>query len=67
MDVTFLPFALKYGAEIRAECFVTEFEFDSQGKIKAVVYSQNGETQKINCRTVFLCAGGYRNAAAFAD
>jgi choline dehydrogenase-like flavoprotein len=58
MDVTFLPLALKCGAEIRAECFVTEFELDSQGKIKAVVYSQNGEIKKQSCKTVFLCAGG---------
>jgi len=58
MDVTFLPLAVRYGAEIRAECFVTEFEFDSQGKIKAVVYSQNGEIKKQSCKTVFLCAGG---------
>ena len=58
MDVTFLPLAVKYGAEIRAECFVTEFEFDSEKNIKAVVYSNNGETKKLFCKTVFLCAGG---------
>ena len=57
MDVTFLPLAVQRGAEIRAECFVTEFEFDSEGKIKAVVYSQNGETKKQLCKNVFLCAG----------
>jgi len=53
-----LPLAVKYGAEIRSECFVTEFEFDSNKKIKAVVYSQNGETKKQPCKNVFLCAGG---------
>jgi len=58
MDVTFLPLAVKYGAEIRSECFVTEFEFDEHKKIKAVIYSQNGETQKQSCKNVFLCAGG---------
>ncbi|MEP6904401.1 MAG: GMC family oxidoreductase, partial [Actinomycetota bacterium] len=58
MDVTFLPLAVNYGAEIRSECFVTEFEFDSTGKIKAVVYSQNGEIKKQLCKNVFLCAGG---------
>ncbi|MEJ7862009.1 MAG: GMC family oxidoreductase [Pyrinomonadaceae bacterium] len=58
MDVTFLPLALKHGAEIRSECFVTEFEFDSNKQIKAVIYSQNGETKKQLCKTVFLCAGG---------
>ncbi|MDQ3179691.1 MAG: GMC family oxidoreductase, partial [Acidobacteriota bacterium] len=58
MDVTFLPLAVKYGAEIRSECFVTEFEFDSQRKIKAVVYSQNGKIKRQLCKNVFLCAGG---------
>ncbi|MGI8495312.1 MAG: GMC family oxidoreductase, partial [Pyrinomonadaceae bacterium] len=58
MDVTFLPLAVSHGAEIRSECFVTEFEFDSSGKIKAVVYSQNGETKRQKCKNVFLCAGG---------
>ncbi|MDQ3748141.1 MAG: GMC family oxidoreductase, partial [Acidobacteriota bacterium] len=58
MDVTFLPLAVKHGAEIRSECFVTEFEFDSNKQIKAVVYSQNGETKKQPCKNVFLCAGG---------
>ena len=62
MNVTFLPFAVNCGAEIRSECFVTEFEFDSQGKIKAVVYSQNGETKKQLCKNVFLCAGGIESA-----
>ncbi|MCA1622759.1 MAG: GMC family oxidoreductase N-terminal domain-containing protein [Acidobacteria bacterium] len=58
MDTTFLPLAVYHGAEIRSECFVTEFEFDSNGKIKAVVYSQNGEIKKQLCKNVFLCAGG---------
>ncbi len=58
MDTTFLPLAVYYGAEIRSECFVTEFEFDSSGKINAVVYSQNGEIKKQLCKNVFLCAGG---------
>ncbi len=58
MDTTFLPLAVHHGAEIRSECFVTEFEFDSTGKIKAVVYTQNGEIKKQPCKNVFLCAGG---------
>ena len=57
MDVTYLPLAVKYGAEIRSECFVTEFEYDSDKKISAVVYTQNGGTKKLKCRNVFLCAG----------
>ncbi len=62
MNVTFLPFAVHCGAEIRSECFVTEFEFDSRGKIKAVVYSNNGEIKKQLCKNVFLCAGGIESA-----
>ena len=58
MDTTFLPLAARHGAEIRSECFVTEFEFDSKGEINAVVYSNNGETKKQLCKNVFLCAGG---------
>ena len=58
MDTTFLPLAIHHGAEVRSECFVTEFEFDSTGKINAVVYSQDGETKKQLCKNVFLCAGG---------
>ena len=57
-DVTYLPLAVSYGAEIRSECFVTEFEFNQQGEINAVVYVQNGETKKQLCKNVFLCAGG---------
>ncbi len=57
MDVTFLPLAVRHGAEIRAGCFVTGFEFDQHGKINAVVYQQNGATQRQRCENVFLCAG----------
>lgn len=58
MDVTFLRLAVQNGAEIRSECFVIEFELDEHKQIKAVVYSQNGETKKQLCKNVFLCAGG---------
>jgi choline dehydrogenase-like flavoprotein len=57
MDATFIPLAIKYGAEIRAECFVTEFELDSNGKIKSVLYVQDGKTERQLCKNVFLCAG----------
>lgn len=57
MDVTFIPLAIQHGAEVRAECFVTGFERDSQGRIMDVVYEQNGQTQRQLCRNVFLCAG----------
>jgi choline dehydrogenase-like flavoprotein len=57
MDATFIPLAIKHGAEIRAECFVTEFEIDERGKIKSVVYTRDGKTERQLCRNVFLCAG----------
>ncbi|MBC7795592.1 MAG: GMC family oxidoreductase N-terminal domain-containing protein [Pyrinomonadaceae bacterium] len=57
MDTTFLPFACKNGAEIISESFVTEFEFDSNKQIKSVVYQRDGQSHKIDCDYVFLCAG----------
>ncbi|TAE25147.1 MAG: GMC family oxidoreductase [Cytophagales bacterium] len=57
MDVTFIPLAIQYGAEVRAECFVTGFERDTSGHITGVVYEQNGETKQQLTRNVFLCAG----------
>lgn len=62
MDATFIPFAIKNGAEIRSECFVTGFEFDQHKQISAVVYVQNNETKKQLCKNVFLCAGGIESA-----
>lgn len=57
MDVTFLPLALRAGAELRSECFVTELETDSAGAISGVVYTHNGNTYRQRCRNLFLCAG----------
>ena len=57
MDVTYIPLAIHFGAEIRAESFVTSFEFDASGKINAVVYERAGATEKQPCKNVFLCAG----------
>ncbi len=57
MDVTYLPAAVRAGAEIRAEAFVTDLERDGAGRITAVVYEQDGETRRQRCRAVFLCAG----------
>ena len=57
MDVTFIPLAIQHGAEVRAECFVTHFERNSQGQITSVVYEQNGQEKRQRCRAVFLCAG----------
>lgn len=57
MDVTFIPLAIANGAEVRSECFVTEFERDARGAIAAVVYVEDGVTERQRCRHVFLCAG----------
>lgn len=57
MDVTFIPLAIQHGAEVRAECLVTHFERDSQGRITGVVYVQHGVQKRQRCRHVFLCAG----------
>lgn len=57
MDVTFIPLAIKYGAEIRTQSFVTGFEKDLSGKITAVIYQTNGEEHRQLCKNVFLCAG----------
>ncbi len=57
MDVTYLPLAVARGAEIRPNSFATHFEFDSQGRVCAVVYQQDGEEKRQRCANVFLCAG----------
>lgn len=57
MDVTFIPLAVHYGAEIRPECFVTQLVKDASGKISEVIYVRNGQEERQRCRYVFLCAG----------
>jgi len=57
MDVTFIPLAVKYGADIRPNSFVTEIERDARGHVAAVVYTQNGQTHRQACRHLFLCGG----------
>lgn len=57
MDVTYIPLAIGYGAEIRPECFVTQLERDSSGQISQVVYVHDGQEYRQRCRFVFLCAG----------
>ncbi|KUG09994.1 ribonuclease BN [Solirubrum puertoriconensis] len=57
MDVTFIPLAEAYGAEVRAEAFVTEIERDAQGRVTGVVYEQHGQQMQQRCRALFLCAG----------
>ena len=43
MDVTFVPLAVKHGADILPNSFVTEIERDERGYVTGVVYTQNGE------------------------
>jgi choline dehydrogenase-like flavoprotein len=57
-DVTFLPRALKAGAEVRELSFATGFQQDTSGRLSAVVYRDaDGEERRQRCRHVFLCAG----------
>jgi choline dehydrogenase-like flavoprotein len=59
MDVTYLPAALKCGAEIREECFVHGVERDGTGRVTAVLYTDKaGLQQRQTTAHVFLCAGG---------
>jgi len=57
VDVTFIPLAVKYGADIRPNSYVTEIERNAKGEVAAVVYTQNGQTHRLACRNLFLCAG----------
>lgn len=57
MDVTFIPLAVKYGADIRPNSYVTEIERNAKGEVAAVVYTQNGQSHRLACRNLFLCAG----------
>ncbi len=57
MDVTFIPYAVTHGAEVRDGCFVTRLETDQTGKISAVIYTWAGVEQRQPCQNVFLAAG----------
>jgi choline dehydrogenase-like flavoprotein len=57
VDVTYIPLAVKYGADIRPNSYVTEIERNAQGLVSAVVYTQNEQTHRIACKHLFLCAG----------
>ncbi len=57
MDVTYIPLAIHYGAEVRAESFVTSFEFNPAGRITAVIYQHDGREHRQKCHHVFLCGG----------
>ncbi len=62
MDVTYIPLAMHYGAEIRPESFVTQLIKNDAGKISEVVYIRNGQEERQRCRYVFLCAGTIETA-----
>ncbi|WP_461103181.1 GMC family oxidoreductase [Spirosoma koreense] len=62
MDVTYIPLALRHGAEIRTGSFVTELPRDQSGRIREVVYIRNGQEERQRCRFVFLCAGTIETA-----
>ncbi len=57
MDVTYIPLAIKYGAEVRSKSFVTTFDTTSTGAISSVVYTHQGVEYRQKCKNVFLCAG----------
>ncbi len=57
MDVTFIPLAVKHGADIRPNSYVTEIERNERGHVAAVVYTQNGEPHRLACKSLFLCGG----------
>jgi choline dehydrogenase-like flavoprotein len=62
MDVTYLPWAVRRGAEIRPRCFVHGFERDESGRVCAVNYTDtsnhpDGIERSQRCKAVFLCAG----------
>jgi choline dehydrogenase-like flavoprotein len=58
MDVTFIPYALHYGAEVRPECFVTGMEISKFNNVTGVIYRKHGKEERQRCKHVFLCAGG---------
>jgi choline dehydrogenase-like flavoprotein len=57
MDVTFIPYAVHHGVEVRSGCFVTRLETNREGLISGVVYMQNGLEVRQPCKNVFLSAG----------
>ena len=62
MDVTYLPWAVKNGAEIREKCSAFGFECGPDGKITSVLYrdhraSSDGVDSRQRCKAVVLCAG----------
>ncbi len=57
-DNTYLPLAVKAGAEIRAESMVHGIELDARGRVSAVVYRKDGVDRRQRCAQLVLSAGG---------
>ncbi len=63
MDVTYLPVAVRAGAEIRPESLVHGIERDATGAVTAVIYrDRDGVDQRQRTKAIFLCAGGVETA-----
>jgi choline dehydrogenase-like flavoprotein len=58
MGTTYLPAAIANGAEIRAGAMVHTIETDATGRVRAVVYRQDGVEIRQACRALVLSAGG---------
>ncbi len=56
-DVTFIPMAMRAGAEVRPACYVVGVERDGAGKVTAVLYEHDGAVQRQACKALFLCMG----------
>lgn len=57
MDVTYVPLAIQYGAEVRSNSFVKQFQVEASGRISGVVYVHDGMEKRQKSKYVFLCAG----------
>nr|WP_183214574.1 GMC family oxidoreductase [Brevundimonas variabilis] len=57
-DNSFLPMAVASGARIIANARVIDVERDVGGRIKAVIYRRHEQDHRLDCRALFLCAGG---------
>ncbi|WP_182086678.1 GMC family oxidoreductase [Aureimonas sp. ME7] len=58
MDTTYLPLAVRHGAEIRPDCRVHGIERDREGRVTAVVYRHEGRDYRQRCANLLLAAGG---------
>ena len=57
MDVTYLPRAVRAGAEIRPDCFAHNIQRDTRGHVTAVAYRHRGRDYRQKCAALFVCAG----------